>query len=71
MPLTWLQTDGAQIRDVLFRNGLDDVDIWLCGHAHRSQLYYTNDDGRSVLMLMTGIGRKDNANCKQRYSILV
>ena len=68
-PLTWLQSDGERIKEILFNRGLDGVDLWLCGHAHRSQLYYNNDDSQTVLMLMTGIGRKEKVSDRQRYSI--
>ena len=68
-PLTWLQSDGERIKEILFNRGLDGVDLWLCGHAHRSQLYYNNDDSQSVLMLMTGIGRKEKLTDRQRYSV--
>lgn len=69
-PITWLlSTPYEKIRDFLFNHGLSDVNIWLCGHAHQAQLYFNNDDAKSTLMLMTGVGRGTFSKALHRYSI--
>lgn len=69
-PITWLLSSPAErIRDFIYNKGLSDVNLWLCGHAHTAQLYFNNDDSRSTLMLMTGVGRKVSPQTKHRYSV--
>lgn len=69
-PITWLlSVPYEKIRDLLFDRGLPDVNIWLCGHAHQAQLYFNNDDAKSTLMLMTGVGRRTSSRYQHRYSI--
>lgn len=69
-PITWLlSTPCEKIQESLYARGLSDVNIWLCGHAHKAQLYYNNDDSRSTLMLMTGVGRDRTSTTQHRYSI--
>lgn len=69
-PLSWLNETGHEkLKETLFERGLDFVDVWLCGHLHDAQLYYTNDNGRQTAMLMSGIGRKENPQDLLRYSI--
>lgn len=68
-PLTWMLRDSSQLaHEFLAENGLDGVDIWLCGHAHIAQMSYTNDNNKSTVMLMTGVGRPDyNKDHDTRY----
>ena len=69
-PLSWLNESGHEkLRETLFAKGLDFVDMWLCGHLHDAQLYYTNDNGRQTTVLMSGIGRDENPQDLLRYSI--
>lgn len=69
-PLSWLNETGHEkLKETLFERGLEFVDVWLCGHLHDAQLYYTNDNGRQTAMLMSGIGRKENPQDLLRYSI--
>ena len=48
---------------------MTDVNLWLCGHAHKAQLYFSSDDASTLLMLMTGVGRKLSPTTKHRYSV--
>ena len=69
-PVTWLMGEAnKKLQDFLYENGLPNIDIWLCGHAHNAQLYFNNDDSKSTLMLMTGVGRRLSLDVKQRYSL--
>jgi len=69
-PVTWLMgAANKKLQDFLYENGLPNIDMWLCGHAHNAQLYFNNDDSKSTLMLMTGVGRKLSLEVKQRYSL--
>lgn len=69
-PITWLlSTPCEKIQESLYARGLSDVNVWLCGHAHQAQLYYNNDDSKSTLMLMTGVGRDRTSTAQHRYSI--
>lgn len=69
-PFTWLCSSPAEsVRKLIYDNGLSEVNLWLCGHAHNAQLYFTNDNDTSTLMLMTGVGRKISPDTKHRYSL--
>lgn len=69
-PLNWLNESGIdQIQEILFKKGLQHTDLWLCGHMHTSQLYYTNENGHQKVMLMSGIGRQESRETNMRYSL--
>lgn len=69
-PLTWIKESGVdKIHDTLFKRGLGYTDLWLCGHMHMSQLYYTSENNHQKIMLMSGIGRQDTQHTFMRYSI--
>lgn len=69
-PLTWIKESGVdKVHDTLFKRGLGYTDLWLCGHMHMSQLYYTSENNHQKIMLMSGIGRQDSQHTCMRYSI--
>lgn len=69
-PLSWLRNTGYDnMYDVLFKNGLSYVDIWMCGHMHNVQTYYVSENNRHKIMLMSGIGRQETQTTMMRYSI--
>lgn len=69
-PLTWLNDTGReQVQDTLFKKGLAYVDVWISGHVHDVNSSYACENGKATVMLTTGIGRQEEPNTAQRYSI--
>lgn len=69
-PLSWLvKTSCQSYADYLAEIGIPDVNIWMCGHAHDVKLHYDNDDNRSTVVLMTGVGNDERMRAYHRYSI--
>ena len=69
-PLSWLvKTSCQSYADYLAEIGIPEVDIWMCGHAHDVKLHYDNDDNRSTVVLMTGVGSDERMRAYHRYSI--
>ena len=69
-PLTWLNDTGReQVQDTLFKKGLAYVDVWVSGHVHDVNSSYACENGKATVMLTTGIGRQEEPNTAQRYSI--
>lgn len=69
-PLSVLNATGYDLPDdMLFRNGLEFGDVWMCGHMHFAQHYFTSDNTRQRIMLTTGMGWQDSQHEQLRYSI--
>lgn len=69
-PLTVLNTTGFDnLAEILYKRGLYFVDAMICGHQHKAQLYYTLDNSRQKVLLMTGVGWQESENTPMRYSI--
>lgn len=69
-PLNWLRNNVYEdLRDTLFDKGLSFVNFWMCGHLHDAQYYYANQNSVRTVMLTSGIGLRNGAASKHRYSI--
>lgn len=69
-PLSILNESGYDnSEDTLFKNNLEFDDVWISGHTHQSQQYFTSDNMRQRVMLTTGIGWQESPHELLRYSI--
>ena len=69
-PLSVLNISGyEQAEDALFKRNLEFGDLWISGHVHFSQHYFTSDNTKQRIMLTTGIGWQDSQRELLRYSI--
>lgn len=68
-PLSWLMKSSREsYADFLGSYSAPAIDIWMCGHAHNAKLHYDNDDHKSMLVLMSGVGSEEQRRAIRRYS---
>lgn len=73
-PLTWItEPDNRDLKEFLLEQeqGLDFIDLWLCGHMHDYKMSYSSDNNHAITMLETGIctAENDQFPSSQRYSM--